>query len=662
MKIKIKTYLKLGILLFGVSFILVNCQKEESFNEDTPTPAVNESDIQINRLSLTDLKNNKQLSTTFNKFEKHLDVVKRSNTMAKINSSDDSFVILTDEILQTTTSTSETYTFKIETPSYPDATFENFVIEKIPDEELFNLYIFSYYTIIFDDNSSLSIILSVRKIHESEINMDDFDGFLETNRMLMIGGCLYNVDENNNPTGEPIWCFGTSGGDGDGASTGNNSNSTGDTVQYISNGNGSCTKYIQTTGPMGFAVTLIEYNVPCPDNTNDSTDNSNNNNNGDNSTGDNNNTDNVNDPHFNDDAVSQTGATGSSSSSNTPNTTVVATIPTVPPEMVIRDCLGDIMLSGTSNVDISGWLDNATVVQEKAVANYLNSNSSNPLADGDTNCDDPVALGFVELAIEAMLENGEVDWANEVILDSTFVSNEKTKCVYNKLKNLSNTVFNDIINDHFDSSKNAHIRFKITTPPLGLDAFTKGSTYNGKSFFEIQLDPTVVANASTIEIALMIIHESIHAELLDRCVQLGIINAFDSNGNPNFTNTSITYTTYDSLFAILVYQYKNYNGGNSQWNHDLFTVLDYRTKMAQNLVDIHTGLNDPANDFLSNVNNDPLNSFGNFTLEQLMDYISWIGLEGTQDFINNIQNNSLEQTKKNYIENAAREKYTQNCN
>ena len=245
MKIKIKTYLKLGILLFGVSFILVNCQKEESFNEDTPTPAVNESDIQINRLSLTDLKNNKQLSTTFNKFEKHLDVVKRSNTMAKINSSDDSFVILTDEILQTTTSTSETYTFKIETPSYPDATFENFVIEKIPDEELFNLYIFSYYTIIFDDNSSLSIILSVRKIHESEINMDDFDGFLETNRMLMIGGCLYNVDENNNPTGEPIWCFGTSGGDGDGASTGNNSNSTGDTVQYISNGNGSCTKYKQ---------------------------------------------------------------------------------------------------------------------------------------------------------------------------------------------------------------------------------------------------------------------------------------------------------------------------------------------------------------------------------------------------------------------------------
>ena len=57
-----------------------------------------------------------------------------------------------------------------------------------------------------------------------------------------------------------------------------------------------------------------------------------------------------------------------------------------------------------------------------------------------------------------------------------------------------------------------------------------------------------------------------------------------------------------------------------------------------------------------------LDFFGNFTLEQLMDYISWIGLEGTQDFINNIQNNPLEQTKKNYVENAARAKFTHNCN
>lgn len=248
------------------------------------------------------------------------------------------------------------------------------------------------------------------------------------------------------------------------------------------------------------------------------------------------------------------------------------------------------MLSGTSNVDISGWLDNATVVQKKAVANYLNSNSSNPLADGDTNCDDPVALGFVELAIEAMLENGEVDWANEVILDSTFVSNEKTKCVYNKLKNLSNTVFNDIINDHFDSSKNAHIRFEVGNTPGGEDAVNLPYIGNpidvsSTSNYRIVINSNIVNNLSTIELALYIIHESIHAELIERCFRLGLISAitFDNNGLPKVyfnSNPSLSFDTPNALYSALASHYYN-NGQNSQWNHDLFTVGNYRTKMTE---------------------------------------------------------------------------------
>lgn len=118
----------------------------------------------------------------------------------------------------------------------------------------------------------------------------------------------------------------------------------------------------------------------------------------------------------------------------------------------------------------------------------------------------------------------------------------------------------------------------------------------------------------------------------------------------------------EAIFSALALHYFNYNGGNSQWNHDLFTIGNYRTKMAQNLVNIHPWLNDANNDFLTNVNSDSLNLYGDFTLEQLMEYVSWIGLEGTQDFINTIQNSPLEHTKKNYVENAARAKYTNNCN
>ena len=206
----------------------------------------------------------------------------------------------------------------------------------------------------------------------------------------------------------------------------------------------------------------------------------------------------------------------------------------------------------------------------------------------------------------------------------------------------------------------SHLRLLLLQ--YGEDAFTKGRTSNGISTYDILLDPSVLASASTLEIALMLIHESIHAELLDRCVQLGIINAFDINGNPNFTNTSVTYNTYQALFSVLVYQYRNFGGTNSQWNHDLFTVLSYRTKMAQNLVAIHPWLNDPSSDFLTNINSNTLNLYGDFTLQQVMNYISWIGLEGTQEFIDSIESDPLEETKKNYIENAARAQYTNNCN
>ncbi|WP_417195301.1 hypothetical protein [Bizionia sp.] len=269
---------------------------------------------------------------------------------------------------------------------------------------------------------------------------------------------------------------------------------------------------------------------------------------------------------------------------------------------------------------------------------------------------------FAEAAVEAWLIDGEVDWENHVILDPSVLSNQKVKCVYDKLKGLSNTIFNDIIDDNFGSSKNAHIRFSVSPTPNGEAAFTRGSA-NGTDFrlYEIKLNPSGVANSSTLEIALLLIHESLHAELLDRCVELGIIDTFNSAGYPNFTNTSVTYNSNEELFALIVNFYTTYTGGNTEWNHNLFTILNYRLLIIQNLLDIHPSLNDTNNDFLTNVNNDLLNSFGNFTLQQLMDNVSWIGLEGTQDFINTIQNNPTNLAKQNYIMGAANTEYTNTC-
>src|SRR5690606_11826641 len=240
------------------------------------------------------------------------------------------------------------------------------------------------------------------------------------------------------------------------------------------------------------------------------------------------------------------------------------------------------------------------------------------------------------------MEGGKVDFLNKVILDSTVTNSQKVKCVYDKLKNLSNTIFDDIINNHFDSAKNANIRFEIGNTPGGEDAITLPYIGNPNDIFstsnyKIIINSNIVNNLSTIEIALIFIHESIHAELFERCFRLGLISAitFD-NGLPKVyfsSNPNIPYSISNIIFSALAIQYYN-NGQNSQWNHDLFTIGNHRERMAQNLIDIHQQLNDPNNDFLTNVNNDP-NAVGTpYTIQQLMNYISWIGLEGTQDYIN----------------------------
>jgi len=95
---------------------------------------------------------------------------------------------------------------------------------------------------------------------------------------------------------------------------------------------------------------------------------------------------------------------------------------------------------------------------------------------------------------------------------------------------------------------------------------------------------------------------------------------------------------------------------------DAFTTLGYRDNMIQDLIDIHPLLNNSSDDFLTNVNSDPNIVGGPYTIPQIMDYYSWVGLEETQDYINNVANDSVELSKKQYIEDVVNTMYNQDCN
>ncbi|KGO81369.1 hypothetical protein Q762_09120 [Flavobacterium cauense R2A-7] len=342
--------------------------------------------------------------------------------------------------------------------------------------------------------------------------------------------------------------------------------------------------------------------------------------------------------------------------------------------------------TGSSNIDIVGTLYTAPTPCTNCpdlnlmYADFLSELNNTQLSYLNANLDikeqiknyfnqPGASSAFALEALNNIINGGDSDFRNEVILHQSVKNNQKLKCVFDKLKGLSSTIFNDIINDNFASSKKAHIRFEIGNTPNGEDAVTLPFIGNPNdptsAVYKVIINSNSINNLSNIEIALIYIHESIHAELLDRCFRLGLIRSISyQNGTPNIIfndNPDISYNTSDTLFSALAIHYFHYDGG-SEWNHNLFTILNYRTKMVQNLINIHPWLNSSNSDFVNNVNNDPYIVGGPYSLQQLMEYISWIGLEGTQEYNNTIFNNQNELSKKVYIQIAAKTKYTNNCN
>ncbi|WP_040280504.1 hypothetical protein [Psychroserpens damuponensis] len=124
-------------------------------------------------------------------------------------------------------------------------------------------------------------------------------------------------------------------------------------------------------------------------------------------------------------------------------------------------------------------------------------------------------------------------------------------------------------------------------------------------------DNHVLGDEDYSSCALVLVHESIHAELLERCIQLGIITSAGYGASNwqvlfNFSNGQIIQSDLgDILFATLVDQYSSYNGGplNSNWQHDMFNVLGYRDRIIEDLNSYHLLLDDPLNPFENHLNN-----------------------------------------------------------
>lgn len=274
-------------------------------------------------------------------------------------------------------------------------------------------------------------------------------------------------------------------------------------------------------------------------------------------------------------------------------------------------------------------------------------------------------LAFANTVIDQLSDSCgmdfEVDFDDKIYLANSFSDNCKTARVYDQLKELSDTFFSNLISNNFGSDKNANIRFEIdpSISELTSNAITLSIFNGGDRFFKIKLNPNYVQNASLLEIAETLMHETVHAELLERCIQSGLIESLfiSPSGlqSVRFINDPITYNTPAIIFNQLVLRYRAADGGNTDWQHDLFNIFDYRDKISDDLGVIHTLIDDPGNQFENIIYNTPqINN-----LNDCFNALSWRGLENTADYQ---ELSSSEQSIVLFTQDIVRANYNQNCN
>lgn len=192
---KLKNLLKIVTLSFGVSlFFFSSCEKDDTFDENIST--VQKSNVIAKRVTLNEIKENQTLKRSLDKIEKQFDYFKKGNEFSKINSTNNLFSILTDEILQVTTDSTEAYTFRIETPTHSNSAFENFVIEKRNDSD-YDFYIYRYKRLELEENTVFTYLITKELVGEDQINLGGFQDvfafkvFYDSSR-----DCYYSLELN----------------------------------------------------------------------------------------------------------------------------------------------------------------------------------------------------------------------------------------------------------------------------------------------------------------------------------------------------------------------------------------------------------------------------------------------------------------------------------
>ncbi|GAB1858719.1 hypothetical protein MHTCC0001_35590 [Flavobacteriaceae bacterium MHTCC 0001] len=138
----------------------------------------------------------------------------------------------------------------------------------------------------------------------------------------------------------------------------------------------------------------------------------------------------------------------------------------------------------------------------KQLFNFLQFNL--PLSEENAN--------FAKLALETLMDDGEADFENKLVKDKSFIGT-KADCVLNALINSGNNLFKKTVQAFTEGKSKFGLRF--TAYNNSNDAADARTGLPGSDNIITVKVNLAVANSATsaLELASMILHESIHAEL-----------------------------------------------------------------------------------------------------------------------------------------------------
>lgn len=226
------------------------------------------------------------------------------------------------------------------------------------------------------------------------------------------------------------------------------------------------------------------------------------------------------------------------------------------------------------------------------------------LKDSDTYT---AAKNFAITAVEALVNNGSVDFEDKIINELT----GKAKCVYDKLEQLSGG-FKNMIQKFDGEFPVAHLKYSIDNNlPNSISAVTNNS---GQFLIEIKLNGNTLGQRTVLGLARTLAHETIHAELYRKVRSV---------------NNQISINDFPGIYDYYRRHIRN-------WQHEQMAA-HYRETIANIIQDYDNNQN---------------------TRQFYMD-LAWEGLHGTTTW-NNLSNS--EQSRVVNVINNHKANGNKNCN